>query len=204
MTAPGKRNRLPSNVEIDVALERLGDNSSPPPVSSGSFAHVSSVSGSIPIQQDEYVKLPFSFGDVISGKYEIVGLIGAGGVGFVVSAMHLELGEMVALKFLREQSLAYPEVVDRFAREARAAARIKSEYVARVFDVGSLPNGMPFIVMEYLHGKDLADVVREKGASDEDGVGALEVLRRNVFEMCRRRDELLVFLEGSSTRRLVF
>jgi len=163
MTAPGKRNRLPSNVEIDVALERLGDNSSPPPVSSGSFAHVSSVSGSIPIQQDEYVKLPFSFGDVISGKYEIVGLIGAGGVGFVVSAMHLELGEMVALKFLREQSLAYPEVVERFAREARAAARIKSEYVARVFDVGSLPNGMPFIVMEYLHGKDLADVVREKG-----------------------------------------
>ncbi len=161
---PGRR-RLPSTSEIDVALQRLDSSSSQPaaPSISGSFHGVGSVSGSIPIQQDEFVKLPFSFGDVIGGKYEIVGLIGAGGVGFVVSAMHLELGEMVALKFLREQSLAYPEIVERFAREARAAARIKSEYVARVFDVGALPNGMPFIVMEYLHGKDLAEVIREKG-----------------------------------------
>jgi len=153
------RHRLPSTAEIDVALERLGDSNSAPPVSTSfpqsklSFHGTGSISGSIPISQEEVVKLPFSFGDVIAGKYEIVGLIGAGGVGFVVSAMHLELGEMVALKFLREQSLAYPEIVERFAREARAAAKIKSEYVARVFDVGALPNGMPFIVMEYLHAR---------------------------------------------------
>jgi serine/threonine-protein kinase len=109
------------------------------------------------------VRLPFSPGDVIAGKYEIIELIGSGGVGYVVSARHRELDEMVALKFLREESLVNEQVVERFAREARAAARIKSEHIARVFDVGSLPNGAPFIVMEYLHGQDLADVLRERG-----------------------------------------
>src|SRR5690606_30551910 len=101
--------------------------------------------------------------DVVAGKYQIIGLIGAGGVAFVVAALHLELGEMVALKFLRPEALAHPEVVERFATEARSAARIKSEHVCRVFDVGALPDGMPFIVMEYLEGQDLSDISRERG-----------------------------------------
>jgi serine/threonine-protein kinase len=77
--------------------------------------------------------------------------------------MHLELGEKVALKFLRPEALANQELVGRFAREARACVKIKSEYVARVFDVGSLPDGAPFIVMEYLEGKDLGELLREQG-----------------------------------------
>ncbi len=120
-------------------------------------------SGSVAVSADEVVRLPFALGEIINGKYEVIGLLGAGGVGYVVSAMHLELGEMVALKFLREESMAHEQVVLRFSREARAAARIKSEYVARVYDVGSLPSGVPFIVMEHLHGRDLADVIRAQG-----------------------------------------
>jgi serine/threonine-protein kinase len=147
-------------------LSGLSECDPPPRAVTNALAPVESVPTSgamLSLSTDDVVKLPFSLGDVIAGKYEIIGLIGAGGVGYVVSAMHLELGEMVALKFLREESLVHEEVVARFAREARAAAKIKSEYVARVFDVGSLPNGIPFIVMEYLHGKDLADVVRQEG-----------------------------------------
>jgi serine/threonine-protein kinase len=163
-----ERKKIPTPQDILVALSGLTENdqdgptrllSSKPPTQE---AHPTS--GPVPIQQqDSFVKLPFALGSVVAGKYEIIGLIGAGGVGYVVSAMHLELGEMVALKFLREESLVHEQVVERFAREARAAARIKSEYVARVYDVGALPNGVPYIVMEYLHGKDLADVVRERG-----------------------------------------
>ena len=108
------------------------------------------------------LKVPFSPGDIIADKYEVVGLLGSGGVAYVIAALHLELGEMVALKFLRPESLAYEDVVVRFSSEARAVARIKSEHVAHVFDVGALPDGTPFIVMEYLEGKDLADVLAEQ------------------------------------------
>jgi serine/threonine-protein kinase len=107
--------------------------------------------------------MPFAPGDLIAGKYEVIKLIGSGGMGYVVSAMHVELGEVVALKFLRPEALQIEELVERFSREARAAAKIRSEHVARVFDVGVLPDGVPFIVMEHLAGQDLADVLHERG-----------------------------------------
>jgi eukaryotic-like serine/threonine-protein kinase len=109
------------------------------------------------------LQVPFAVGDVIAGKYEVVGLLGSGGMGYVISARHSELGEMVALKFLRPEALAHPELVERFAREARAAAKIRSDHIAHVFDVGTLSDGTPYIVMEYLAGKDLADYLHEEG-----------------------------------------
>jgi eukaryotic-like serine/threonine-protein kinase len=116
-----------------------------------------------PLSQNAPIELPFAPGEIIAGKYEVIGLIGSGGMGYVVSARHVELGELVAIKFLRTEALGYEELVGRFAREARASVRIKSEHVARVYDVGNLPNGVPFIVMEYLEGKDLGDVLQEQG-----------------------------------------
>ncbi len=109
-------------------------------------------------------EMPFMPGEVLLGKYEVLGLIGVGGLGFVVAANHVELGEKVALKFLRPEAMANEEAVGRFSREARASVQIKSEHVARVFDVGTLPDGTPFIVMEYLEGKDLGVLVTERGA----------------------------------------
>ena len=101
-------------------------------------------------------------GDVLAGKYQVERVIGVGGMGVVVAAMHLILQERVALKFLLP-SVMNGETMARFGREARAAAKIKSEHVARVTDVGVLENGAPFMVMEYLEGKDLSATVREKG-----------------------------------------
>jgi serine/threonine-protein kinase len=112
---------------------------------------------------DGPIELPFAPGDIIGGKYEIGSLIGAGGMGYVVAAKHVDLGESVALKFLRREALAHEELMLRFATEARAAVRIKSEHVARVFDVGNLPDGVPFIVMEHLVGKDLCQLLHEQG-----------------------------------------
>jgi serine/threonine-protein kinase len=103
-------------------------------------------------------------GDVLAGKYRIERLLGVGGMGVVVSAMHLELEERVAIKLLLARALEDAEVVERFAREARAAVKIKSEHVAHVLDVGKLPNGAPFMVMEHLDGADVAAVIRSRGA----------------------------------------
>src|SRR5882724_546560 len=80
-------------------------------------------------------------GQVLKGKYRIERVLGRGGMGLVVAATHLQLGERVALKFLLPEALQNPEAVQRFDREARAAVRIKSEHVARVSDVGTLDNG---------------------------------------------------------------
>lgn len=102
-------------------------------------------------------------GDVLAGKYRIERVLGIGGMGVVVAANHILLDEKVAIKFLLPDMLRSEEVVARFAREARAAVKIKSEHVARVFDVGTLESGAPYMVMEFLEGADLADWIRQRG-----------------------------------------
>jgi len=110
--------------------------------------------------------MPFPPGTVIAGgKYRVNRLLGEGGMGWVVVATHLQLEQRVALKFMR--SAKNPEAVARFLREARAAARIQSEHVARVSDVGTLENGSPYLVMEYLEGEDLSELIDAKGALPE-------------------------------------
>jgi serine/threonine protein kinase len=104
-------------------------------------------------------------GQILAGKFRIERVLGQGGMGIVVAATHLQLDERVALKFLLPEALSNPEAVERFAREARAAVKIKSEHVARVSDVGTLESGSPYMVMEYLHGEDLASYVRRNGAA---------------------------------------
>lgn len=103
-------------------------------------------------------------GVVLAGKFRIERVLGRGGMGVVVAAHHLQLDERVALKFLLPEALGNAEAVQRFAREARAAVKIKSEHVARVTDVGTLDNGSPYMVMEYLKGTDLGDLVASQGA----------------------------------------
>ena len=106
---------------------------------------------------------PVSEGEILDGKYRVDRVIGVGGMGVVVAATHVQLQTQVALKFLLPEVLSHPQVVERFVREARAAVRIQSEHVARVSDVGTLSNGAPYMVMEYLEGQDLADVLSKNG-----------------------------------------
>ncbi|MBV9945584.1 MAG: protein kinase [Myxococcales bacterium] len=102
-------------------------------------------------------------GQILAGKYRVERVLGAGGMGIVVAAHHLGLDTRVAVKLLLPEMMGQPEVVARFAREARAAARITSEHVARVFDVGALEDGAPYIVMEFLEGSDLRQWLEQRG-----------------------------------------
>jgi eukaryotic-like serine/threonine-protein kinase len=102
-------------------------------------------------------------GEILAGKYRIDRVLGVGGMGAVVAARHLQLDTKVAIKFLLPAMLANREAVSRFAREAQAAVKITSEHVARVFDVGTLGNGAPYMVMEYLEGGDLAAWLQQRG-----------------------------------------
>lgn len=114
--------------------------------------------------------IPVEVGDILAKKYRVERLVAEGGTGVVVSAKHLQLDQRVAIKFLRT-ALASDEVRVRFEREARAISRIQSEHVVLVLDVGTLPDGEPFMVQEYLDGRDLARVLKEDGPlSVEDAV----------------------------------
>ncbi|WP_438035655.1 serine/threonine-protein kinase [Sorangium sp. So ce204] len=102
-------------------------------------------------------------GDVLLGKYRVERVLGKGGMGLVVAARHLQLGELFAIKFLLPSTPEQPQLVERFVREARAAARLRGDHVARVHDVGRTEAGAPYMVLEYLQGSDLRELVREKG-----------------------------------------
>src|SRR5690349_17617738 len=106
---------------------------------------------------------PVSLGKVLAGKYRVEKVLGAGGMGVVVAATHVELGQSVALKFILQEALTGQGAVERFMREARAAVRLKSEHVARVYDVGRDHEDRPYMVLELLEGQDLARVNKQKG-----------------------------------------
>jgi tRNA A-37 threonylcarbamoyl transferase component Bud32 len=84
-------------------------------------------------------------------------------MGIVVAATHLDLDQRVAIKFLLPEALRNRVAVERFLREARVAAKVRSEYVARVHDVGTLEGNVPYIVMEYLEGSDLGALIDAQG-----------------------------------------
>jgi serine/threonine-protein kinase len=107
-------------------------------------------------------------GDVVDAKYRLDEVLGIGGMGAVFAATHLELDEKVAIKFLLPQAAKDDATVKRFSREARAAAKLKSENVVRVFDVGRLESGLPYMVMERLEGRDVGQLSLERGKLDFD------------------------------------
>ncbi len=98
-------------------------------------------------------------GEVLAGKFRVEKVLAAGGMGVVVLATHIALQQQVALKFLLPSALKDESAVARFEREARAAARLRSKHVVRVSDVGTMDDGQPYMVMEFLEGEDLTGVI---------------------------------------------
>jgi eukaryotic-like serine/threonine-protein kinase len=118
-------------------------------------------------------------GATVGGKYRILRLLGRGGMGAVFAAENTLIGKRVALKFLSAEAARDRDAARRFQREAQAASRIESEHIVQVFDAGSTPEGLPFLVMEHLTGEDLrARLTREGQLAVADAVAiGLQVLR---------------------------
>ncbi len=102
-------------------------------------------------------------GQVLRGKYRIERTLGSGGMGVVVLATQLRVERRVAIKLLRAEMRDREEIVQRFAREARAASRLRGEHAVRVLDVEDGEAGDPFLVMEYLDGRDLLSLLEAEG-----------------------------------------
>ena len=111
-------------------------------------------SGVTPVQE-------FAPGSVVAGKYEVERVIGEGGLGVVVKARHVGLDQPVAIKHLKPLAASRTDVVERFMREARLAAKIKNEHAVKVHDVDAIESGIPYMVMEFLDGRDLGAMLLE-------------------------------------------
>jgi serine/threonine-protein kinase len=105
-------------------------------------------------------------GDVIGGKYELVRELGRGGMGVVFEAAHLSLQSRVAIKFLSPAFAEDRVALERFAREARAAAAVGHEAIVTIHDIGATDDGLPYTVMELLRGRSLCERLAEERRLD--------------------------------------
>lgn len=113
-------------------------------------------------------------GDVLLEKYSVERVIGQGGMGMVLAVRHQGLGELFAIKLmLNPEGPAGQQAIDRFLREARICASLKGDHVVKVQDVGQLPDGRPYMVMEHLQGQDLASIIEKRGALPLADAGAI-------------------------------
>jgi serine/threonine protein kinase len=138
-------------------------NSRGPPGQPSDGEEKGSTSHARPLHDSDLGEFPVDIGQVIDGKYRVERLIGAGGMGLVMAAHDVALDRPVAIKFLHGLNSTTLEANSRFKREARAMAKLHSEHVVRVLDVGTLPSGEPYMVMEHLDGVDLAQLVKQRG-----------------------------------------
>ncbi len=111
---------------------------------------------------------PIQVGEIIAGKYRIERVLGVGGMGAVVAARHVDLDELRAIKFMKPEMRTNEQAEIRFMREARAAAKLKSDHVARVHDIGRFETGEPYMVIEYLDGQDLKAMLKRTGPLDPE------------------------------------
>ena len=102
-------------------------------------------------------------GEVFCDRYVVTDLLGEGGMGAVYAARDVRLPQRVAIKVLREQGMADPSIIARFRQEAEAASRINHDRVARVTDFGFMKDGRAYLIMEFVEGRTLKDVVTEGG-----------------------------------------
>lgn len=147
----------------------------PPPSNAGAAAPplpVAAPAQAAPPPAQAQAARPFSLNDeltkgtIIAGRYYVERLLGKGGMGAVYAVHHTNTGEALALKVLHPDVANNPQAVERFRTEARAPVRIGTDHVTRVYDADVSPelNGLPFIVMEYLTGRDLNTELKRRGA----------------------------------------
>lgn len=109
---------------------------------------------------------PIVPGIEIEGRFRIEREIGRGGMGVVYAAEHLSMHRRVALKVLNDEAGGDEESISRFIRETKVAAKLASPHAVRVYDVGRLATGAPYMVMELLDGRDLERVLADEGPID--------------------------------------
>ena len=131
-------------------------------------------------------------GQILSGRYRVVSVLGRGGMGEVWAGVHTGTGRKVAIKLLDEKFLDNPSIVERFGREARAASAIEHPGIADVLDLDRTETGLPYLVMEFLQGETLGQRIQALGKLTE---------AKAVDVMCQLLEALDAAHEGGIVHR---
>jgi serine/threonine protein kinase/formylglycine-generating enzyme required for sulfatase activity len=133
-------------------------------------------SGNVPIFQD-------LTGQIIDGKYQIIAKIGTGGMGDVYRAKRVIFGDEAAIKVLHLNQSQNPQAVDRFFHEAKTSAKFKHHNAVAIYDIGATSQGVPYLVMELVQGKNLRQLLREQKTV------ALDLIVTITMQTCSALDE---------------
>jgi tetratricopeptide (TPR) repeat protein/tRNA A-37 threonylcarbamoyl transferase component Bud32 len=112
---------------------------------------------------EAHTKQDHLVGEVFADRYEIISLIGTGGMSVVYKARHMLMKNLVAVKMLLPHMLSSPTSVKRFQQEAQAASALSHPNLITVHDLGVTPDGIPYLVMEYVEGYGLSDLIKREG-----------------------------------------
>jgi eukaryotic-like serine/threonine-protein kinase len=174
-TAPGAT----SWVSSPVQSSRYGDETRPS--TGGWSAPASPVSAPLPRSGSVAPSGTLEVGRVIGNRYEILQLLGEGGMGAVYKARDGEVDRFVALKIIRPELASRPDILARFKQELILARQVTHKNVIRIFDLGEA-DGMKFITMDFVEGHDLKTILREKGKFTHDE--AVKI----ITQLCRALD----------------
>ena len=152
-------------------------------------------------------------GEIFDGKYEILEILGSGGIGRVYKALQLDCQRILALKILYEETAADEELKERFVREAQALSQVRHENVVSVYHLAVSANGMPYMAMEYVAGKSIRAVlnsvdrmpIRQCLQILRDSARALSYVHKNniVHRDLKPENILLAQLPESDTVKLI-
>jgi eukaryotic-like serine/threonine-protein kinase len=179
-SSPGTTVPLDSPTIIDIPARRLADIpirniSADAPTMVGGATTPRPGSGQINI----YAGAPIlETGSVLGGRYQILNILGVGGMGAVYQALDIELNRTIALKVIRPDLAGNQAIIDRFKQELILATQVTHKNVVRIYDLGEA-EGMKFITMEFVEGQDLRSLIHERTKLSPDE--AVEVLR----QVCR-------------------
>ncbi|MBS2032798.1 MAG: protein kinase [Deltaproteobacteria bacterium] len=152
-------------------------------------------------------------GQEVGGAYRIVRLIGAGGMGSVYEARHLRLNRRCAVKVLLHDLQADPTYLERFRREAEVTSRLRNRHICEVLDFNVLPDGSPYLAMEYLEGEDLATRIKKRPLTAKEmapiieGIGSALAAAHKIGVLHRDIKPANIFIaktsEGGETAKLL-
>ena len=178
----------PSTGKKIRAGERLSDRPPAPPSPSPSPSAKSSKPASAARIVLQRIPPRDLRGKTIDGKYLVRCVLGEGGMGTVFEAQHLTLGRMLAVKVLHPNQARKKDAVKRFHQEARAAGSIGHPNICEVYDLGTLDDGSPYLVMEKLVGETLADrIAIDGGLPYEEIIDVLEQVLSGLFAAHEKR-----------------